>query len=134
MNKWKQNIALADESGWERGPAKSSVCGPGFLMEGQHWHRKSEKDCWIDCCPNFVESLDLMHEVEEFQFYRDVLWNRKYAREIHKIVVRDFNKEFPGSIPTDPSETGWFSWYLGIHATAEQRAEAVLRTLDRWEE
>jgi hypothetical protein len=112
MNKWKQNIAIAEASGWERGPAKSSICGPSFLMAGQHWHKKSEKDCWIDCCPNFVDSLEKMHDAVQTLSAEDYDLFKSYLRSI------------TGALSD--------SARVVIEATSSQRAEAFLKTLGLW--
>jgi hypothetical protein len=75
-----------------------------------------------------------MHGAEKVQFYKDVTWHRRYARELHRIVIRDWNTQGDGKIDDDPKEAGWLAWYLGSHATAAQRAETFLRTLNLWKE
>lgn len=79
--------------------------------------------------PDYPRDLNAMYKVEETAFYRHVLWHRKYARKIHEVVIRDWNTQGDGVMETEPSEAGWFAWYLGTHATARQRAEAFVMTM-----
>jgi len=125
MHKWKQNIAIAEASGWERGPKESSICGPSFLMAGQHWHKKTDKDNWQDCCPDFYSSLELMAEAEKCPALRAVGIVMGYIPNLVSVLQRDLKKH---KLEFDYSEM----LMACIFATSEQRAEAFLRTLGLW--
>jgi hypothetical protein len=116
MSPDKQNIAIAQ------------ACG---VVSKDQWGAlyKTEQGYARDC-PDYLNDLNAMHEAEETAFYSDVLWNRRYARKLQEIVTRDFNALGDGTIDTEPSEAGWFCWWLGLHATAAQRAEAYVTTME----
>ena len=76
--------------------------GPGY-WNGKQWSRK---------CPDYVNSLEAMHRVEEL--LTDQMYDA-YCNELVSICVRDGR----GRINS---------------ATARQRAEAFLRTIGKWKE
>jgi len=119
MHRWKQNIAIAEATGWERGPAKTSVCGGNFLTAGQYWHRKEDKDSWQDCCPNFVESLDEMHNA--LNTMTDEQWYSWF----------DFMGKITGyETPVPPID---YTERINIQkSTAAQQAEGFLKVLGLW--
>jgi len=119
MHRWKQNIAIAEASGWERGPKKSCVASESGLVNGptytryweanQYWHKKSDKYGWQDTCPDFVGSLDQMHNAWE-----TLTVSQKV--KFRNILIKDM-------------KLGVVMWG---NATASQRAEAFLKTLGLW--
>ena len=50
----EKNLMMAKLAGWEKGPKKDFL----FLKANCHWHHKSQKDCWQENPPNFLESRD----------------------------------------------------------------------------
>jgi hypothetical protein len=82
--------------------------------------------------PDYLHDLNAIHEVEEKAFFSDVLWHRHYSRKVQEIVTRDFNESMGAvATSTNPKEAGWFCWWLGTHATAAQRAEAFVLTMEK---
>jgi hypothetical protein len=117
----------------ERRIKVAKLCGWRYYSSGEYWMPPDKSFNWVATSglPDYLNDLNSMHEAEEYAHYRDVLWSRRYAREIQGIVVRDFNTENgKDSLPTEPSEAGWFCWYLGANATAAQRAEAFCITME----
>ena len=69
---------------------------------------------------NYCADLNAMHEAEE----SSVINLHDYGMHLYQIVVPLETRVF---VKSDPNVYIW-------HATARQRAEAFLRTLDKWEE
>lgn len=107
------NSAIAQACGWKQ--TQVSINEPdddvSFTPPGL------ELDPWRDAnvrYPDYVNSLDAMHEAEKFltieqaKAYTDTLWS---------IIKRE-----------STSNTHWQLW----HATAIQRGEAFVRTINVW--
>lgn len=108
MKTQEQRLAIATACGWHR------VNLPSVLKKNRPWclHDYDDSELWrFDSnLPDYPNNLDLMHEAEKVltpaQFY-------DYASEHLPKVARDSNP---------------------ISATAAQRAEAFLRTLNLWKD
>lgn len=73
--------------------------------------------------PNYCKDLNAMHYVEMAQV---VQFNGpEFYDTLQEIVGRDMGIDL--SEPNDRGFSGWIA-----HATARQRAEAFLKTLDQW--
>lgn len=104
MTPESQRIAIAEACGWK--------------LQDDEWIRpenhdvegfRDEDGCWHDVPPDYLNSLDAMHEAEKV--LSDVqAWD--YGVALSKIT-QSMNFHF-------------------CHATAAQRAEAFLRTLGLW--
>jgi hypothetical protein len=85
----------------------------GWTREGYLWRGPTHRKDWPASCraadlPDYLNDLNAMHEAEK------VLTNeqeKEYAYQLEAVCC--------------PREYGW-------HATAAQRAEAFLRTLNLW--
>jgi hypothetical protein len=107
MNQEKQRIAIAEAVG---GVFKPCTCG---FCDGEA-HRWHWPDGTItDDCPDYLNSLDAMHEAVETLRYRDGFEWFDFQKHLLDIC---------GSVMNC------------IQATAEQRAEALLKTLRLWTE
>lgn len=71
---------------------------------------------WI-CVPSYCTDLNAMHEAEEVLTEKQV---RSYAFKLAQVL------DTSPTVDLDDQ-------FLNIHATAAQRAEAFLRTLNLWE-
>ena len=107
MNAEAQRIAIAEACGW--------------FFSDRNWHMpngaKATADGGPDLPPDYLNDLNAMHEAER------ALTEKQW--DIYEERLRD--------------ACDGPAWYDGagkeiIHATAEQRAEAFLRTIGRWTE
>lgn len=106
MNEQDINITIATECGFHVpkwiGDEYDSECGICGCKPASH-------KMW----PDYINDLNAMHEAEKILIEQD-RWER-YEDELCNVVSHQ--NEFPQEI---------------IHATACQRAEAFLRTIDKW--
>jgi hypothetical protein len=104
MRPEQQRIKIAEACGWKRHPLQ---------MNKNFWiHFPSEKQARDDNdLPDFLNNLNAMHEAEKLLRAKDELWG-----------------EYCGHLVKNGS------WFNAVDATAAQRAEAFLKTLNLWEE
>ncbi len=112
----KQIVALGELSGWVHAGSYFAsqhraedfwTCPIGFLGA-------TETSSYLGL-PDFCHCLNAMHEVEKFLTYAQRF---EYVRMLGKMLECEvFDLE-----------------YHTTFASAEQRAEAILKTLDRWED
>jgi len=128
MTPEQQRIAIAEACGWSfgrfnvrdpQGKHQTYVCGLG--RDKERYNVKGAKEALrFKLIPNYLNDLNAMHEAEkvlrEDQFSYVAYWQHLFT------VVA--GKEWTGDI-------GYFHFEMA-HATASQRAEAFLRTLDLW--
>jgi len=112
MNQEKQRIAIAEACGWRH---KERVFEVGVQIELGGWydpdgHFYGEHTSDL---PNYLNSLDAVHEAVETLRYRDGFEWFDFQKHLLDIC---------GSVMNC------------IQATAEQRAEALLKTLRLWTE
>lgn len=114
MDANKQRVAIAEACGW-------TVIG-GVLCDPKPETRFGEPTGDVDMnpvgpVPDYLNDLNAMHEAEAALDYRQ---DMKYPQELIEVLRRS------GVLyPDDIVEL--------ISATAAQRAEAFLRTLNKWE-
>lgn len=95
--------------------------GCGWIKVREHWEKDGQSAFLNDCIhyqqlPDYAKSLDAMHEAEKTLEDSENRGVSFYFEMLHKVV---------GSLSDNPQ------WRM-IHATARQRAEALLRTLGKW--
>jgi hypothetical protein len=107
MNQEKQRIAIAEACGWVMKTEQ---------VEHTNWSQWTEtRKFWVSPhrkrgeLPDYLNDLNAMHEAEKVLTDSDQ--KHKYA-----------------------SLLGRHDYWLLIHATAAQRAEAFLRTIGKWED
>lgn len=104
-----QRIEIAEACGWEvRRTTNGEVC-----QSWQGW-RTQDEDEQSQPVPNYLSDLNAMHETEKMLFDLN-LWD-EYESHLNKVCEV-------------------FTLYPHrhlIHATAAQRAEAFLKTLNLW--
>jgi hypothetical protein len=108
----QQRIAIAQACGWTN---FSSGTHKGATLYGQHPNARSSS--WE--LPNYLGDLNAMHEAEKVLTQEQMI---DYSRHVGKAVT--------SHLPA--SRAAWMDFKL-IHATAAQRAEAFLRTLNLWQ-
>jgi hypothetical protein len=111
MNKEKQRVAIAEACGWH--DIKYRDCSHGDYAE-YDWTGFTQLDKGWDRLPDYINDLNGMHEAEKMLF-------PKFAHK-YKLALADL-KGFSGN----NHDKIW-------HATASQRAEAFLKTIEKWEE
>jgi len=105
MNNEKQRIAIAEACGWK----EIADWGAGGI-NGKH-----PTEPWVEVIPDYLADLNAMHEAEKVLHGQlNLWWNYMDALE-------------NSSVEVNPLGLG-----SHIHATAEQRAEAFLRTIGKW--
>lgn len=125
MNAEAQRIAIAEFCGW-------SNCGPHFnrgrLLVGHAPNLRRGEDKKHRCLtvvPNYLHDLNAMHEAEEKLHPSEI---DRYAEQLYMVLERFWT----------PAKWVKFSRYsidyAFAHATAAQRAEALLRTIGKWVE
>jgi hypothetical protein len=122
MKTEEQRIAIAEACGWKDvAPRRWSgytdtydpLCTPADSIgsPAKYW----------GYVPDYLNDLNAMHEAEKVLDDRNRQCVR-YAEELERVLARAHEKCL------DPSRFGM------IHATADQRAEAFLRTIGRWQD
>jgi hypothetical protein len=118
MTNEKINVAIAEACGWEDiaepvAPAEFQRRATGMLRD-KHGNRT-----FTHQIPDYSNDLNAMHEAERvFNYEQCEAFSNNVADIVHA-ANREKNYPFP--------------WHFArIHAKARQRAEAFLRTLDKW--
>lgn len=133
-----QRIAIAEALGWEipaevyekriiagESPRKASGAPPLFGK------KPGTENDWSKDVPDFCNDLNAMHEAEKV--LTDERGKDSFVRHLLDCIWRPERKHI------DPPKGGW--WSITTHeapklisATAAQRAEAFLRTLNLWDD
>jgi hypothetical protein len=109
MNKEKQRIAIAE------------FCGYWFCnvyAKPAHNHDKKKAYHFVNELPNYLKDLNAMHEAEKILDYES--WN------IYVITLANITRK--------DQHLNWIIPNNCITAPAKHRAEALLRTIGKWEE
>lgn len=114
MTSEQQRIAIAEACGWKMITIKD--CGPyphGIDPNGDRMHTA--------ILPYYLNDLNAMHEAEKVLTPQQRVGPDGFIGHLWDIVVRD------------GAPVGGSTWNV-CHATAAQRAEAFLRTLNLWKD
>jgi len=112
MNEEQQRIAIAEACGWK--PMECRNCRP--------------KPCSCDTDkpnhnspPNYLNDLNAMHEAEQTLWEKDWTSRQDFVDNLARILspIHGYRKQSGLDL---------------LDATAAQRAEAFLRTINKWEE
>jgi len=114
MSPEKQRIAIATACGWKN---FNSASHEGALQYGQPPNAR-HNSCLL---PDYLSDLNACHEMEKGLDYEQC---EAFSTTLADIV-HAANREKDYGVP-------WA--FARIHATAAQRCEAFLRTLDLWQE
>jgi hypothetical protein len=126
MNKEKQRIAIAEACGW-KGPYSDLrwlKLQNGLRSENRETLRKL---CGRTPCgereelPDYLNDLNAMHGAEQILWRMD--WSHRYA----------FNDHLANTIRGRTVNRNEWNAETLLDATAAQRAEAFLRTINKWE-
>lgn len=118
MSPSDQRIAIAKACGWAPDEDHRGIKGQWDVVKWFALKPMPGGNAWI-CdvrVPDYLTDLNAMHEAESI---RDLGRDDHHEMELDDICYRDWNA---GKHWSDSS----------IYATAPQRAEAFLRTLDLW--
>jgi hypothetical protein len=110
MNEHEQRIAIAEVCRW----TDISVWGAGGI-NGKH-----PTEPWVEVIPDYLNDLNAMHEAEKMLWGMD--WSNRYA----------FNDNLANTLKGRTVNRNEWDAETLLDATAAQRAEAFLRTLDLW--
>lgn len=109
------NIAIAEACGHinVRMWGGSCIASAGISTDGIYWGSYG--------VPDYCNDLNAMHEAEK-------LISKKHKESDYWFLLREL-LDFPDA------ESDWDTLYFfdAIHATARQRAEAFLKTINKWE-
>jgi hypothetical protein len=110
MSPEQQRITIAEACGWIPSTYGGRWCHPNDLSMA----RNGSYEVWKgrDKLPDYLYDLNAMHEAEKM--LNTPIHMQKHAWNNYKGILEDVSK---GS---------------SFHATAAQRAEAFLRTIDKW--
>lgn len=111
-----QRIALAQWCGWRLRNASS-------MMPGTYYHIDKAVNAQP---PDYLNDLNAMHEAE-----KHLKVDQIGDYENHLYGITDYRDWVSGE---DAIFWRQHSFYRNIHATASQRAEALLRTVGLWKE
>ena len=118
MDEKRQRIVIAEACGWKRSELSGKWCHPDnwAMAEGGSY------EVWVglDKLPNYLHSLDAMHEVEKGLGHNSMA----YINELLKMCDRQNENMSEPSVHPE--------WFI-VHATAAKRAEAFLKTINKWE-
>jgi hypothetical protein len=112
MSPKQQRIAVAKVFGWE--PIAED--GPPYEDESWWRHPVQKTVCAESCLPDYTTDLNAIHQVEQILSEDDY---GVFTLHLIKVVERTTPIEYPHFI---------------VRATAAQRAEALLRALNLWED
>lgn len=108
MTKDKQRITIAKTCGWRFSPYAAPEMEEVAILS---WIRPNGADWQPECLPDYLNDLNAMHEAEK------------------EIIARNKMNGFDGY---ENTLCGIIDNGNCVNATASQKAEAFLRTLDLW--
>ena len=109
MNPEEQRIAIAKACGWE---VREIIYNNGTAKS---WVSKGKEPI-----PDYLEDLNAMHEA-----VKQLPIKSNFAYHLRRVMGMP-------EYPTEEQVTHWST--MAINATAAQRAEAFLKTLNLWED
>lgn len=129
MTAQEQQIALCEWMGWSW--IKHPMTALGYWENGTQGEPGYKRTEWLQPAEQAVglpntSSLDVLHEME-----KRLTWPQRtlYAHILTRILLLENRIEYPQDEPTDLVEE-----FTVLNATAAQRREALLRTLNLWKE
>lgn len=132
MSDDEMRVAIAEWCGWKIVPTPAWKPGEElFDVTGPTGERHFAKN-YIGIgrlTPDFLHDLNAMHEAEE------KLANDEEGYKQWVVFLRHICYEaLPPHLRTAWHDSEYFGDWLCFHATARQRAEALLRTIGRWKD
>lgn len=130
MNKEQQRIAIAEACGWTRYPEKDSAFGHAYWAQFKDNHFQQDTSEIGGALPDYLNDLNAMHEAY-LQVIQGKDLDQAFAWHLYDIINREcYDKtghKFDDIV--SPSEV----MHHTINASAEQRAEAFLFTINNYE-
>lgn len=118
-----QRIAIAEACGWKSPYHPENIAGMnGWWSQkrGVWWVNPLSERVMISSVPDYPNDLNAMHEAEKVLMHDQQV---QFSIEVGRLTT--------AYLPA--SRSAWTDFTL-MHATAAQRAEAFLRTLNLWKE
>ncbi len=112
MTPEEQRIALAEWDGWKYSPSANSSIKHEAVMA---WYRPGNPPWHLEQLPDYLNDLNAVHELEMKmrgtleQYHNDPVMHRRWKEYQYYLIQR-----------------------YGASATAEERCEALLKTLNLW--
>lgn len=119
MNNFELNKAIAEICGWTN-CCLSVESVYGFSSE-RKWVGIPPNRISFEEVPNYVGDLNAISHAEEIMSIEQLQVWADWLGEITKDQVQKFHDLYSGS-----------AWHITYRATARQRAEAFLRTFNKW--
>lgn len=113
MTPEEQRIALAEWDGWKYSPSANSSIKHEAVMA---WYRPGSSPWHLEQLPDYLNDLNAVHLLE------------KKLPDKHKRSYAFILAQVLDTTPTVDLD----DQFLNIHATATQRCEALLKTLNLW--
>ena len=110
MNEEQQRIAIAEVCGWK--PCDNCNCGYWIPPTETHWRQAIK-------LPDYLNDLNAMHEAEQMLWRMDWRLRDDFIDHLARIINPIHGYRMQDGIDL-------------LDATAAQRAEAFLRTIDKW--
>jgi len=140
MSPEAQRIALAEARGWMLCQARPSMINdkpwisgmnpsPDVIetiipCDGSSPRKPNESDYGYETLPDYPIDLNAIHEVEQML--------SREQRELYIIWLSSITQNRPfKSYHKNHSDTPWMVWFVAT-ATAAQRLEALVKTLNLW--
>ena len=116
MSPEKQRIAIAEACGWQN--LREEIAYVDWVASRELWGCRREDDDMRKEVPDYPNDLNAMHEVEKTGLGK--FWV-SFPEQLRKVTE-------------DKTRCPMSNEWRFTHATAAQRAEAFLKTLDLWED
>jgi hypothetical protein len=122
MKKEEINRAIAEYCGWEFHPSKDDSNGNAYP---EYWDKDGMQYFGDAPYPNYYEDLNAMHKAEEC-FDNTSIDKQSHYYDLLSLIC--------GWESETVEEAKWESTWNTLRATAQQKSEALLRTLGKWKE
>jgi hypothetical protein len=123
MKPEEQRIAIAEACGWTEIGVIDYLCGihPQMLNAKAYDGSPLTPPIWE--IPDYLKDLNAIHEAETLVIYANDKFPKKYTQQIKAAICRDAGVK-----------KAQMDFDMCITATAAQRAEAFLKTLNLWKQ
>ena len=118
MTQEKQNVAIAKLMGWFPTGVKNGYGDEMWGREGGGWEREYN-------LPKYSESLDLMYEAE----MKLVIPNSNWKSPLFDTLEQKWVDEISRASSVEPKKR-----FGTLLMSSEERAKALLKTFDKWED
>jgi hypothetical protein len=113
MKPEEQRIAIAEVCGW------TAIFHNSVARDYMGHKPNDDRDMYV--IPDYLNDLNAMHEAENLVIYSDERLPKKYTQQIKAAICREAGLR-----------KAHMDFDMCITATAAQRAEAFLKTLNLW--